>query len=600
MAEVTVTDQTFDTEVVKAEIPVLVDFWAVWCVDPKTNIYKDNFNCIQAKLVTEGQSLIGWNGKQARGIVTYSKTISDGGHCRLIKTVAGRTIKLTDDHFVYTQKGWMKADEIVTGDRVAILPVRESLSFRGSGTIIVDARTIIEIAGPKMKISSYIDDLHKKELLPLTEDNPHILTLSRLVGALFSDGCLYQGKKDYREISFVLGRIEDVEKLTSDLKSLGFTRLHVQERTNIGRIGKRVFRQHSFRVKCLSTSLYLLFRSLGVPGGNKLTQSVSIPLWIKSGAKAIKREFLAALLGGDGPKLSINLTDRSKKLPYNHLSINDYEFHKTEDLVEDGLEFADDLKNLFGEFGIKIAKIFIDKERYKRRDGYKTVTVHLRFSRDFHTGYSLAQKVGYYYCRTKEEAAGYIGEFLRILLAKRRNWQSLYEKVLELDKQRLSVKKIAEKLNLSYDTVFGWLKLSKKATVAYHLLKFPQWLKEVTTGLNDGLLWQGVNITRKAYLPAVQRITVAPTHNFIANGFLVHNCGPCQMQNPILEELEKEFAGKVKFAKLNVDENPTVTSKYMVMSIPTLMIFKGGSSVKQMVGVQSKEVLVKELNQVLQ
>jgi thioredoxin 1 len=77
-------------------------------------------------------------------------------------------------------------------------------------------------------------------------------------------------------------------------------------------------------------------------------------------------------------------------------------------------------------------------------------------------------------------------------------------------------------------------------------------------------------------------------------------CGPCQMQNPILEELEKEFAGKVKFAKLNVDENPTVTSKYMVMSIPTLMIFKGGSSVKQMVGVQSKEVLVKELNQVLQ
>ena len=76
-------------------------------------------------------------------------------------------------------------------------------------------------------------------------------------------------------------------------------------------------------------------------------------------------------------------------------------------------------------------------------------------------------------------------------------------------------------------------------------------------------------------------------------------CGPCQMQNPILEEIEKEFKDKAKVAKLNVDENPSTASKYQVMSIPTLMIFKKGEVVKQMVGVQNKEVLTKELNQVL-
>lgn len=77
-------------------------------------------------------------------------------------------------------------------------------------------------------------------------------------------------------------------------------------------------------------------------------------------------------------------------------------------------------------------------------------------------------------------------------------------------------------------------------------------------------------------------------------------CGPCQMQNPILEEVAKEFEGKVKVAKLNVDDNPATASKYQVMSIPTLLIFKGGNVEKQMVGVQSRETLVEELTQVLQ
>ena len=76
-------------------------------------------------------------------------------------------------------------------------------------------------------------------------------------------------------------------------------------------------------------------------------------------------------------------------------------------------------------------------------------------------------------------------------------------------------------------------------------------------------------------------------------------CGPCQMQNPILEEISKDFEGKAKIAKLNVDENPETASKYQVMSIPTLMIFNNGSSVKQMVGVQSRDVLAKELNSVV-
>ena len=73
-------------------------------------------------------------------------------------------------------------------------------------------------------------------------------------------------------------------------------------------------------------------------------------------------------------------------------------------------------------------------------------------------------------------------------------------------------------------------------------------------------------------------------------------CGPCRMQAPIIEDVAASLAGKAKVGKLSVDENPHTAQTYNVMSIPTIMIFKGGKVVKQLVGVQSKETLLSELN----
>ncbi len=73
-------------------------------------------------------------------------------------------------------------------------------------------------------------------------------------------------------------------------------------------------------------------------------------------------------------------------------------------------------------------------------------------------------------------------------------------------------------------------------------------------------------------------------------------CGPCQMQGPIVEEVAHAMEGKVKVGKMNVDENPQVSQQFGIMSIPTIMIFKGGTVVKQFIGVQSKETLMSELN----
>jgi thioredoxin 1 len=76
-------------------------------------------------------------------------------------------------------------------------------------------------------------------------------------------------------------------------------------------------------------------------------------------------------------------------------------------------------------------------------------------------------------------------------------------------------------------------------------------------------------------------------------------CGPCQIMLPILDELTTKMEGKAKIAKVNVDENPSIAAQFRVMSIPTLIVFKDGQPVEQMVGVQQADQLEAVLNKYL-
>jgi thioredoxin 2 len=72
-------------------------------------------------------------------------------------------------------------------------------------------------------------------------------------------------------------------------------------------------------------------------------------------------------------------------------------------------------------------------------------------------------------------------------------------------------------------------------------------------------------------------------------------CGPCRMVAPVVEELAAEMAGRVRVAKLNVDENPATATRFQVRSIPTLLVLKGGREMERIVGVQPKSEIVQRL-----
>jgi thioredoxin 1 len=73
-------------------------------------------------------------------------------------------------------------------------------------------------------------------------------------------------------------------------------------------------------------------------------------------------------------------------------------------------------------------------------------------------------------------------------------------------------------------------------------------------------------------------------------------CVPCHMVSPVVEEIGQEKGESLRVAKLNIDENPEVTRKYGVMSIPTLMLFKGGQEKARVVGARGKEALLREFD----
>ena len=76
-------------------------------------------------------------------------------------------------------------------------------------------------------------------------------------------------------------------------------------------------------------------------------------------------------------------------------------------------------------------------------------------------------------------------------------------------------------------------------------------------------------------------------------------CGPCRMVAPVLEELATDMAGRVRVAKVNVDENPATASRFQVRSIPTLLVLKRGEELERIVGVQPKQEILRRLERVI-
>ncbi len=103
-----------------------------------------------------------------------------------------------------------------------------------------------------------------------------------------------------------------------------------------------------------------------------------------------------------------------------------------------------------------------------------------------------------------------------------------------------------------------------------------------------------LEITDKNFDSEVLKATTPVVVDFSATW-----CGPCKRLAPIVEDLAKEYDGKVKIAKLDIDGSPESAQKFRVMSVPTVLFFKGGKQVDMVVGLQPKDALKKKIDALL-
>jgi thioredoxin 2 len=105
---------------------------------------------------------------------------------------------------------------------------------------------------------------------------------------------------------------------------------------------------------------------------------------------------------------------------------------------------------------------------------------------------------------------------------------------------------------------------------------------------------QPVTITDGTFASAVERSPLPVLLDMWAPW-----CGPCRKLAPLIEEIAKQMAGRVRVGKLNVDENPATAARFGVQSIPTLLVLNGGREIDRIVGAQPKATIVQRLEQVI-
>ncbi|MEK7167993.1 MAG: thioredoxin [Patescibacteria group bacterium] len=92
---------------------------------------------------------------------------------------------------------------------------------------------------------------------------------------------------------------------------------------------------------------------------------------------------------------------------------------------------------------------------------------------------------------------------------------------------------------------------------------------------------------------------VSKSKGVVLVDFFATWCGPCKMQSPIIEEVAKDFEGRAKVGKLDVDQGPKTAEKFEIMSVPTIVVFKDGRMKETLTGVQPKEFLAEKINSLL-
>jgi tRNA-splicing ligase RtcB len=429
-----------------------------------------------------------------------------------IRTESGLILKATPDHRVMTRDGMKEASKLFSGVEIATCPFDGVEYEKPPGTLILSEQDFSK---------TILVEVKEKGLVPLSSDSWALPYLTKLVGYFLGNGT-YDG-----EITRFYGSKEGMEELRRDILFLGFVPSEVRSRISENRQNQNDFLGRGNFVEVSSKSFRAFIEKLGGVPGRRTFQDIGIPRWLAKQPKWIKRLFLAAYFGAAMNKPN-TVDGHNFEPPSTSLS--------TDISRETNCrKFLEDVAGLLREFDVRICGISA------KRFG-DTVRVKLQLSEKPQSLINLWSRIGYVYCPSKQRLALAGVSWLRrkqLAAIHERMYNGGVEVVTHTNDSLLAQLVI---LDASYgmddrsgeNTSYCGSKNSP-SSAAVGLQTFEEWKERSQEG---EIVWERVEaVDVEPYEGMVYDIGVDSTsHNFIANGVVVSNCGVRLLRTSLTEK----------------------------------------------------------------
>ena len=453
-----------------------------------------------------------------------------------LATEVGDKVCATADHPFWTPDGMVALGRLKPGDRVAVAPFRGVPYEAPSDEVIVSEAEItarlaaLDKDAPGNATSQILHHLRARGLLPLRYSSPALPYLCKILGFVLGDGALHFEAKRGKGVVNFYGRASDLESIRADLAAIGVSpsRVYSRERRHAIQTQYRAYtferREEWFKV--VGSGFAALLACLGAPVGNKTRQDYPAPAWLKSAPLWHKRLFLAALFGAELTTPAA-VTGHGTVFGAPTLSMNKRSAHITA-----GRCFLEQVSSWLKEFGVTTQALLTDAVQ-KNADGERSVRLRLILSPRSESLLNLWSRVGYEYNRKRGGLAALAVQYLKHkqkILAERDAASQTARTMAEQGVARQEIMRQLVGPNVNRRFVERSLYEGRRTgtRVGDAFPTFAAYCGMAGAGLSqDGMVWERIaQIEPDEYDGKVYDFTVLhPDHNFVADGFVVSNCG---------------------------------------------------------------------------
>jgi tRNA-splicing ligase RtcB len=453
-----------------------------------------------------------------------------------VRTEAGDEVLATADHPFWTPRGMVSLGKLRPGDQVAVAPFQGVPYERPSDDVIVSEEDIAArwaILGKRPGgngLNQVLTFLKGHGLLALRYSSPALPILCKVLGFVFGDGNIHFVNGGGKGVVLFSGDRENLDVIRRDLRQIGVTPSRVYHRHRRHKIRTR-YKEYEFErteewFKVVGSGFAVLLACLGAPVGRKAPQDYTAPEWLNNAPLWQKRLFLAGLFGAE-LSTPATITGHDTVFAAPTLGMN-----KRPANIPSGRQFLKQLSAWLELLGVQTQSILLDSN-YRSADGEESQRLRLVLSGQLESLVNLWSRVGYEYHRERSGLAALAVQYLKHKQKYLDERATAAQKIAALSAQGSSRSEIFDQLsdvNVNQQFIDRTIKRGADFVprVGSDFPTFAAYCAGAQVGeIPGGMVWERVaGIESSDYDGLVYDFTVNhPDHNFVANGFVVSNCG---------------------------------------------------------------------------